>query len=407
MLKAADALSAEGYEVRVVSTNHDLWARHTDAALRGGRRWRSSIVDYDRTTAPGTYWRSGVRFHASREIARRAGVAHLPWALVTDAYSRVGREIADAILAEPADFVYGGTTGALAAIGEAARRMSVPFGVDFEDLHSGEHDGATADGRLDNGLAARIERRIVAGASFVTTSSDPIAEAYRDMYGVRPVVVCNTFTCSETSADIHDQTQAAGHRPLMLYWFSQTIGPGRGLEDVPAAAALAGIDAELHLRGRVSDAYRRDLLARAASAPRLKLVFHDRVAPGDIVKSCRHYDIGLAIEPSVPEVRNRALCLSNKALTYPLGGLAVVVTDTPGHRTLLADFNGSVRSYTAGDAGALAGILRAWDADRDALAAARAGARRVAMGRWNWDHDRRILVGAVRAALDIREAADA
>ena len=60
--------------------------------------------------------------------------------------------------AEPADFVYGGTTGALAAVAESAARLRVPYGIDFEDLHSARIRARAAS--VTNVLAARIERQV-------------------------------------------------------------------------------------------------------------------------------------------------------------------------------------------------------------------------------------------------------
>ena len=58
--------------------------------------------------------------------------------LFVRAYSRVHDELVASVAAEPADLVYGGTTGALAAVAEAARRLGVPYGLDLEDFHTGE-----------------------------------------------------------------------------------------------------------------------------------------------------------------------------------------------------------------------------------------------------------------------------
>src|SRR5438093_5578557 len=50
------------------------------------------------------------------------------------------------------------------------------------------------------------------------------------MYGVRPLPIHNTFSIVPADAN----KRADG--PLRLYWFSQTLGAGRGLEDVIRAA---------------------------------------------------------------------------------------------------------------------------------------------------------------------------
>ena len=54
---------------------------------------------------------------------------------------------------------------------------------------------------------------------------------------------------------------------LRLYWFSQTIGPDRGLEDVARAMGLAGVaPMELHVRGSWHGDYRQTLARVAGEA---------------------------------------------------------------------------------------------------------------------------------------------
>ena len=51
MLKAADALHAAGYAVRVVSANHTPWAQAADREVVRSRGWKWTVVDYARETA--------------------------------------------------------------------------------------------------------------------------------------------------------------------------------------------------------------------------------------------------------------------------------------------------------------------------------------------------------------------
>src|SRR5438093_8142894 len=124
MLKAADALARAGHRVRVVSTRHVDWAAAADALLRRSRgdAWEWTVVDYRRASAPGTYLRSGARRRGARALARAVGPGRCPHALAARAYARVHTELVAAASSAPADLLYGGTTGALAAVAQAARR---------------------------------------------------------------------------------------------------------------------------------------------------------------------------------------------------------------------------------------------------------------------------------------------
>jgi len=391
MLKAADALATR-YDVRVVSTRHTPWATTADARIAPTRGWRWTVVDYDRRSAPTTYAWSGARQRTARTIVRALGSGVVPRALTVRAYSRVHTELVRATLTEPADFIYGGTTGAIAAVAEAARRAGVPYAIDLEDFHVAEH--AEPEGALSNALADRVIAPILGGARFVTTSSVSMAGAYARRYGIAPLTVHNTFPLPR-----REPSFARSSDPLRLYWFSQTIGPGRGLEDVVRAVGEAGVAARLTLRGRPADGYLQSLLAlSAAAAPALRVDQADPADPDSMIDLCRDHDIGLATEQ--PDVPNHRLALSNKALTYPLAGLALVVTDTPGHRELARDVDGSLL-VEPGDIRAMADGLRRWALDRARLVEAQASAWHAARRRWHWEHgeERGALLGAAAAVL--------
>jgi hypothetical protein len=242
MLKAADALSTR-YDVRVVSTRNTPWAVDADARLAPHRRWRWTVVDYDRASAPVTYSWTGARQRGASRLVASVGPERVPHAIAIRAYSRTHSELVKAALAEPADLIYGGTTGALAAVAEAGSRASVPYAIDLEDFHPAEH--AESDGALSNHLADRVLRKALEDATFLTTSSAPMAAAYVTVYGAHPQVVHNTFPLPERSPSFN---RDGG--PVRLYWFSQTIGPGRGLENLIRAIGLSRVRATLTLRGR-------------------------------------------------------------------------------------------------------------------------------------------------------------
>ena len=177
MLKSADALAADGYDVRAIATRHEPWATDTDRDVASRRRWAAEVISYRRGDGA-TYWWSGARYRAARAAAAAIGPERVPLAVVSRAFGRVHSELVRAIAADPGDLIYGGTTGALAAIAEAAQRSGTPFGVDLEDFHRGETSGP--DAALVDALAARVERAVIGRAAFVTTSSEMIAAAYRE-----------------------------------------------------------------------------------------------------------------------------------------------------------------------------------------------------------------------------------
>jgi len=378
MLKSADALADAGHDVHVVATRHEPWAVDADVDVRSRRSWPLTVVDY-RRGAGGTYWRSGIRYRASRMLSAVIGPERLPLALAARAFGRVHPELVKAASAEPADLIYGGTTGGLAAVAVAARRCGTRYALDLEDFHSGESEAS--DQVLSHGLARQIEDRILGQAAFLTTSSEGIAQAYHESYGVAPNVIHNTFDLPQKPPDF----ARARHDVLRLYWFSQTIGAGRGLEDAITAMGIADVAGELTLRGRPAVGYIEGLRQLAhARAPRLR-VLHEPPAPPDaMVDLSRGYDIGLALEQV--QVRNHQIAQSNKLFTYLLAGNAIAMTDTPGQHPVGVDIGAAAGLVPPGDVAALASVFSRWAREPVTLDAARRAAWEAARRRWHWQH---------------------
>jgi glycosyltransferase involved in cell wall biosynthesis len=392
MLKAADSLASSGYDVRVVSTNHTPWAAVADRKVLATRAWASTVIDYDRDTAKATQVTTGVRFRAARAISGTLGSGRVPMPLAIRAYSRIHDELVRAVSSEPADFVYGGTTGALAAVAESAAALRVPYGIDFEDLHSGEY-GADAD--VNNVIAGRIERQVITGAAFATAGSPMIADAYERAYGIRPIPVHNTFSIGGPQ-----MVDERGERPLRLYWFSQTLGVGRGLEDILRGIGRMGRPVELHLRARIVRPYLDSLMSlQYQVAPNLLIVGHEPAAPDDMVHLAQCYDAGLASDE--PLGLSRQFCLANKIFTYLAAGVPVVMSRTPAQAKLEACLGSAAFGYECGDVDSIADVLSRLSSDPDLLKQARCAARAAAERRWHWEHpeDRGALLDAVAGAL--------
>jgi len=380
MLKVADALHESGYDVRVVSASYIPWAQEADRQIRQTRNWQWSVFEYEKSRAPFQYYKTAVRFHLARRLARTLDAGKMGFNVQASAFSRAHPELVKLVVQAPADFIYGGTSGGIAVVAEAARRLGIPFALDLEDFHSAEQE-AGPDSQLAQSLIAQIGKKILHQASFLTAGSGAIAEAYHSKYGVKPVVLNNVFPLPKTPPPM---TTSSGSG-LKLYWFSQTIGGGRGLEDVIRAAGLAAFPMELHLRGRTIPKYINSIQTLAAEvAPRLKLQVHPPAAPDEMIKTAEDYDVGLALEQNTPF--NRQICLTNKAFTYMLAGLAVVFTNTPGQRDLARDLGPGALLYEPGDIPALAAGLKLWAGDKTALTQAKQAAWNAARRRWHWEH---------------------
>jgi hypothetical protein len=391
MVKAADALADEGYDVTVVSTQFIEWADNADRSILASRwsRWRRSTVDYRKRGALPRYAWSALRMRAARQIVRALGAKRAGVGTAGRVRERVFPELVSAVIATRPTMIYGGGS-ALASTAMAARRTGVRFALDLEDFHSAQDASDTYVG-----VTEEIERRILPDAAMLTGGSRPIAEAYRAAYGVDVVPINNVFPLPQTEPTLRDWDGT-----LRLYWFGQTIGPGRGLEETIDAAGSAGIRCELAVRGNTSGDYVKSLLALAAErAPALTLTVHGPAAPDDMVDLCRVHDVGIAIEN--PARLNQDLALSNKSLTYILAGLAVAMNDTIGQRELALDLGEGALLCPRGDSDSLARGFRQWSENPERLARAKAAAWEGASRRWHWEHaeERGKLLAAIAGAL--------
>jgi len=393
MLKAADAFQDAGYQVRVVSTSTGGWASKADAALGAARPWSWRVVNYDRAEAPSRWLRSGSRHKVARALA--AVMTSVPASVATAAFGRVHRELVTAILEEPADLLYGGTTGAIGAVAEAGRRARTPFAVDFEDFHCGEHE--SRDGDLSNVLGRVVMQSASDGAAFVTAGSAAIAVACREDLGINATPINNVFPLP-SAQPVDPTTRLNGE--FAVYWFSQTIGPGRGLEDVVRALGRTARTALFTLRGCPAAGYVETLRALASrDAPRVRMVVESPIAPELMVDACRAFDLGVSSEQG--HIRNRQLNLPNKATTYPLAGVPVALTNTPGQEPLARDLGAGALVFAPGDVASLAEQILPLMTDMTRLAEARAASWQAASTRWHWEHqqERGVLLTAVTNVL--------
>lgn len=264
--------------------------------------------------------------------------------------------------------------------------------ADIEDWHS---EDLLPQDRLARplGLLREVERRLLHDAVYTTTTSHALADALHARYGgTRPTVISNSFPLQPTPA-----ARSATDGPPAFFWFSQTIGPGRGLEHFLAAWALTRHPSRLVLLGETRGDYDTEILARLPSRLHPHITFLPLVAPAALPALIARHDIGLALEQSF--IVNRDLTITNKIIQYLNAGLAIVASATSGQREVLAHNPAAgviVETHeTTAFAAALDGLL----SDRAALARRQTAARRLAENVYNWECESPRLLALVESAL--------
>jgi glycosyltransferase involved in cell wall biosynthesis len=393
VMKAATTLVRCGYDVHVLGAWLDADLKARDRAMLAQAPFSFEPV-FD-ATLPGL---SCVAAHMLRRARRKA--ANTVYGL-TGWQSRdqlgygIGRLLARA-RALAADLYIAHSEPAL-YVAWRLMREGRRAGVDMEDWYSQD---LLADARAQRplGLLRRLESELLVKGAYATCPSRAMSQALTAAYGGKPpAVIYNAFPAADrgTIDGIRKDRRDTGLPSI--YWFSQTLGPGRGLEDLIAALPLLDRDVEIHLRGRTAPAMAERIRAQTPVRWRRRVFLHPLVLNEELLSRLAEHDIGFAGEQ--PYCRSRDLTVTNKILHDLLGGLAVVASDTAGQREVAMQASGAVTLYEPGNPAALVQALRALIDSPDGLARAKAASLQAAERTFCWERQEPVLLQNIQDAL--------
>jgi glycosyltransferase involved in cell wall biosynthesis len=390
LIKEADSLSAAGYSVRVVSRQVLPALTERDNQMMQDRRWKHDpVVRLGSGHAVMRRLRTKF-FHRLATVSLSGGTAEK--ALFEDYPT-----LLKAARTKAAALYIAHNLEALPVAYAASRKHRARLAFDAEDLHSEEFSAAEAN-CLRKRVVAFIESRYLPQCDYISAPSPEVADALVSRYQVaRPLVVYNTFPWKDRDSIDGKQKDRRGDA-LSLYWYSQTIGLDRGLQDVIRAAGLLNGQFQIHLRGMLRESVRVHLSALARECGVLEsLFFHETVSPSELLSRASEHDVGLALENV--ERTSRALSVSNKMFLYMLAGLGVAATNIPGQRSVLESCPTAGFLYHPGDFEGLARQLQDWLTNRSALVSARRASLEAARARWNWETESLKFVKKVSGIL--------
>src|SRR5262249_28646967 len=148
-----------------------------------------------------------------------------------------------------------------------------------------------------------IHRRWLPRCVHLTAAAPLMAAQLRGRYDRQFVSLLNVAPLAWLPAP-----EAAPPEPS-LSWFSQTVGAGRGLEQIIGILGVMRTPARLTWRGRCTAGSEQALLACAASqgVDRARIRFDPPTAPGELLGTLTRHSLGLSTELAGSE--NKAVCL--------------------------------------------------------------------------------------------------
>jgi len=402
--KEATALAAAGHEVRVAGLWFDETLAQRDRALLAHQAWTfDPVVDF----RPGQASRFGVRLQAktARKLYQGLGLHHP--ALLGYGAPRL-LQVAQA---HRADLTIVHSEAGL-WVGQQLLKQGYAVGVDFEDWFSQDLLPAAHHQRPIRWIA-ELEAFLLQHCRYRLTTSQAMAAAMAKHYQVTPpTVVYNVFPRSAPPSEAlsPEKTSAPSlakppdhglprrtNEAVRLHWFSQTIGPGRGLELLFAALSQLTVSVEVHLRGHCSPQNQSWLAQHIPLGWANQVHIHPTVPNDELPARIAENDIGLALEQTSPPSRD--LTITNKLFQYLQAGLAVIATDTAGQREVFQRFPAIGQVVEAQDATALAAAIEALVCHPAQLRAAQAAARQAAETQFCWELEGQTLVAAAEMAL--------
>ncbi|RYU91610.1 hypothetical protein EWM62_06635 [Mucilaginibacter terrigena] len=385
LVKEANALQDAGYKVYVIYTFWTQWAWETDKQLFKEVNWTPILAGGSPFQDKLTYFFTRLRVKAARFIAKNIT---LKFGIAEIALGRTYPELLKKALSVKADLYIGHIQAALPVAVKAAKKHQVKCGFDIEDLH--RHEVSNDNTSFEYIISKYIDDKYLPLTDYLTASSPIIAGEYRKLYpDTDPVTILNVFPKSNAVNHMHQNKNGA----IKLFWFSQTIGGGRGLSNIINALKLLGNNPfELHLLGMVDDAFKENF-----DTGGFPVYFHQPISPNKLIEFATQFDIGIAAENNTPY--NRDICLTNKIFTYMQAGLAVIASNTTAQQALLTQYPAIGLVYQNDRIESLAVALQYYSQNNDALVNTKQASYSLALERFNWEQESISFLQTVQKTL--------
>lgn len=385
-LKEAIALAGAGYEVTFVYCFWAVWALATD------KRIIKENLEIKWLNTGGSPVKNKPAYYISRLTHKYFRLlARIFPAIISferQAASRGFSSLAKISSGIKADLYIAHNLGALPVAALAAKKNKAKYAFDAEDYHRGQEIA----GSIEQKRTILLENIYLLNAAYITAASPLIAEQYFQHYK-RPVTVINNVFSKKYSPIAIKESK----KPLKLFWFSQTIGKGRGLEDIILAMKeMPPKSFQLTLIGKYDEAVKSNLFKIGKyGQSNVDIDFINPLPEAELFNIASMHDIGLALETGKDV--NNGIALSNKIFTYLLAGNAIIFSDTPAQRQFYEENTEVGLLYRSGDVESLKKLLSRILVNPAMVDGMKKNALRAATEKYNWEMESKKLSAIIEA----------
>ena len=285
----------------------------------------------------------------------------------------------------------------LVAVALAAKLHKAKYSYDIEDAFPYVEDGRFLDN--PDKTILEIEKEYIPNTAFTTSASPLYSDLYLKNYNLKskPIDLLNVFDINTNEVKYIDRKDL---KKVSLYWYSQTVGLNRGLQDLFTAVNELPINSfELHIRGNCEISVRENLISLIMVREHIpNIFFHDSVSIEELEERNKEHDIGFAIE--VNSSLNKDMCISNKIFDYLRSGLMLVATNTRGHQYVINDLQNESIVYSPGDTITLSNELNKLIANPEQIKQAKTKSLQLAQEKYNWTNHSNELVNRITQVLN-------
>ncbi|NII81327.1 MULTISPECIES: glycosyltransferase family 4 protein [unclassified Pedobacter] len=387
LVKEADALTSAGYDVTVIYQFWNEWASQYDKNLLARKKWKAIMVGGSPRKNRLIFWQTRIIHKIFRTLNKYIATDLFPELSI----GRCTYQLYKKALSVKADIYIAHNLPALPVAFRAAKKINAKCGFDAEDFHRFENSDDINHPMVK--LNSLIEEKYMPLVNYITAASPLIKKAYQNIFNRQITTILNVM-------ENNDETiKKTNHdRNLRLFWFSQTIGENRGLENVISAINQSVYKYELHLLGEISQNYRLELLNLIDETNGSIIHFHNPIDQDEIISFASDFDIGLASEPGFSTNNNFAL--SNKIFTYIQAKLTVVASNTPAQSLFLNQNDKIGKIYDSNDLKSLVQILDFYQCNRGELDTSKIKLSELATEAFNWAIESKKFLSIINTVLN-------